>query len=148
MKSKTYEGIFNQSGVIPYREKNSTFELLIITSRNGRKWIFPKGIIASDLTSEESAAKEAYEEAGVEGEVFPKSIGAYTYTKWGDKCRVELYTMRVQKTLKKWPESNFRERKWVSYNAALNLVQPNALRKILKKFPDFLEFMNLSIIFI
>ncbi len=142
MKPKTYEGIFNQSGVIPYRIKNKKLELLIITSRNGRKWIFPKGIIEPDLTSEASAAKEAYEEAGVEGEVFPKSMAAYTYTKWRDKCRVELYMMNVKKILKKWPESDFRERRWVSFEEALNLVQPNTLRKALRKFPDFLESIH------
>lgn len=139
MKQKAFEGIFNQSGVIPYRKKNKTVEVLIITSRNGKKWIFPKGIIEPDLTSEESAAKEAYEEAGVEGKIYPQMVGAYTYSKWGEKCRVQLFLMKVKKILNKWPESSFRNRKWVTYEEAQELVQPAGLRKVLNNFPEFLN---------
>lgn len=142
MKSKTYEGIFNQSGVIPFRKKRKNIEVLIITSRNGKKWIFPKGIIEPDMTSEDSAAKEAFEEAGVEGKVYPKPVGAYTFTKWGDRCRVQLFTMKVKKILDSWPEASFRERKWVSVEEAKKLVQPAGLRKVLNYFIEFIDSID------
>jgi phosphohistidine phosphatase len=139
MTQKVFEGDYNQSGIIPFRKKDGKNELLMITSRGGKKWIFPKGIVEPDMTSVESAAKEAYEEAGVKGEIYPKKIGTYTYKKWGDQCRVQVYLMRVNELLKEWPEAYLRQRKWVFLEEAKELVQLKELRKILNHVPDIID---------
>lgn len=41
------------------------FEVLLITSLNTRRWILPKGWLMPDMTLAGSAAREAFEEAGV-----------------------------------------------------------------------------------
>ena len=111
---------YKQSAVIPFRVKNGRFEILLITSSKKKKWIIPKGIIEQNMTPQESALKEALEEAGVSGKVSEKMFGEYSYKKWGDTCNVKVYLMKVTKELEKWME-DYRKRKWVSINEAVKL---------------------------
>ena len=60
---------YRQSAVIPYRLREGRVEILLITSRKGKRWVVPKGILEPELTPAESAAKEAREEAGVSGRI-------------------------------------------------------------------------------
>ena len=81
--------------------------VLRVTSMNTRRWVLPKGHIESGLTPQESAAQEAYEEAGIEGVVAPESIGTYHYVKaqrkGGGGRRVEGFPMAVSRVLCGWP---------------------------------------------
>src|SRR5688572_29754225 len=56
-------------------------ELLLATSRDTRRWVIPKGWPISGLAPQESAAREAYEEAGVTGRADPAPLGVYPYEK-------------------------------------------------------------------
>lgn len=104
---------YNQSSVIPFRVTNDNIEVLLIRTKKDKKWIFPKGIIETNLSSRDSAIKETLEEAGVIGELLEKKIGKYSYKKWGGKCIVNIYGMRVEKVLTVW-EEDFRKRVWVN----------------------------------
>jgi 8-oxo-dGTP pyrophosphatase MutT (NUDIX family) len=128
--------IYNQSGAIPYRVKGDELQLLIITSRNGKRWIFPKGIIDQGMTAAESALAESFEEAGVEGSLLPGPIGKFKYKKWGGTCIVRVFLMKVDKIHDDWPEDDFRVRKWVSRSEAEKVVSPSKLRKLVKKIPN------------
>ena len=55
----------------------------------------PKGIHDPGLTAQESAAKEALEEAGARGTVDAHSLGSYSQEKWGATTQVEVYPMQV-----------------------------------------------------
>lgn len=131
--------IYNQSGVIPYRIDRHGLKLLIITSRNGKHWIFPKGIIENEMTPQDSALSEAYEEAGVRGKVHTKPIGKFKYEKWGGICTVQIFLLKVEHIYDSWPEDNFRKRKWVTPVEAKSLVSPAKLRKLLNRIPDHLQ---------
>jgi 8-oxo-dGTP pyrophosphatase MutT (NUDIX family) len=63
------ESIYRQSGAVPFRVRDGTIEVLLITSLTSGRWIIPKGIIEPQLSSAASAAQEAFEEAGVRGEL-------------------------------------------------------------------------------
>jgi 8-oxo-dGTP pyrophosphatase MutT (NUDIX family) len=63
------ESIYRQSGAVPFRVRDGTIEVLLITSLTSGRWIIPKGIIEPPLSSAASAAQEAFEEAGVRGEL-------------------------------------------------------------------------------
>jgi phosphohistidine phosphatase len=121
---------YRQSAVIPYRQGASGLEVLLITNRKGRRWIVPKGIVEQDLTAAQSAAKEAYEEAGIEGRMASDPLGAYAYEKWGGTCRVEVYAMEVERELSSWPES-FREREWVRPERAAKRVREPKLKEMI-----------------
>ena len=78
-----------------YRAKgNSQLEIMLVTSRGTRRWIIPKGWPKRGMLPYDTAAKEAFEEAGVIGKVSKRPIGSYPYDKIlekGDKasCRVQ-----------------------------------------------------------
>ncbi|PUB90441.1 MAG: hypothetical protein DBP01_07560, partial [gamma proteobacterium symbiont of Ctena orbiculata] len=77
---------YKQSSVIPYRMEEGEVEILVVMSSKRKHWVLPKGISEPALSLQDSAAKEALEEAGVEGEVAEEPIGAYSYEKWGAEC--------------------------------------------------------------
>lgn len=124
---------YNQSAVIPFRYNNNKIELLIISTRKNKKWIFPKGIIEENLTEREAAEKEALEEAGITGKLLPESVGEYKYKKWGGKCKVKVFAMRVAKILDVWDE-DFRKRKWVDLSNIDNYINDSKLKKIYENF--------------
>ncbi len=130
MSSKIKQKYFKQSGVIPvYKGK-----VVVITARGSKRWIIPKGSIDWELSAQESAAKEALEEAGIKGEVLPDEIGKYTYEKLGGSYKVRLYYMKVTKLKGQWDEKHFRKRKLLTPKQAIKKVVPAAVSKIMASF--------------
>ena len=123
---------YKQSSVIPYRIKNGNLEVLLITTRKKKKWIFPKGIVEIGLTPKQSASKEALEEAGVNGKLLPYNLGSYKYKKWGGKCTVEVFGLRVTNIFDDWAE-NFRDRKWVLQSKIEDYILDAEILKTLGK---------------
>ena len=128
---------YRQTSAVPFRIHDGEIEVMLITTRKKKHWIFPKGIIEPDHTPQESAAMEAFEEAGVKGEVLDPPVGTYTYQKWGGVCTVEVYVMRVTKVLKSWQEEKERKRKWVSLTEARHMVRQLQLRQIVRLTEDW-----------
>ena len=57
-----------QNAGLPYRvTKAGALEILLVTTRQTRRWIIPKGWPIKGLKPANSAAREAFEEAGVSG---------------------------------------------------------------------------------
>ncbi len=128
---------YNQSAVIPFRRKGEDLKILMISSRKKKRWVIPKGIIEPELSPADSAAKEALEEAGIEGRVIPDPIGSYQYEKWGGVCTAQVFVMAVEKVLDQWEES-FRDRVWLPLPETLLRVKEPELKKIIKGLPKFL----------
>ncbi|MEA5552658.1 NUDIX hydrolase [Anabaena cylindrica UHCC 0172] len=123
--------ILQQSGVIPYRIKDGKLEVLLITTRKRQSWVIPKGGVCKGMSPHDSAAKEAWEEAGVLGQVNTEKLGAYKYQKGGNTYRVNLFLLPVDKVLEDWPEAAQRERLWLEINQAAMLVKETSLKRIL-----------------
>jgi 8-oxo-dGTP pyrophosphatase MutT (NUDIX family) len=130
---------YQQSGVIPFRWENGEIKVLLITSRGSKRWIFPKGIIENGLSPADSAAQEAFEEAGIKGKVYSKPIGNYEYDKWGGTCHVQVFMMNVEEELEVWPESTFRDRKWMTTDEAFRLVEAEELKALLQNLPAIIK---------
>ncbi|MBF0368294.1 MAG: NUDIX hydrolase [Magnetococcales bacterium] len=128
---------YQQSAVIPCRQEGGELKILLITSRKKRRWVIPKGIIEPNLIPPDSAAKEALEEAGVQGKVSQSPIGTYKYDKWGGTCDVQVFVMEVEKVLDDWMES-FRDRAWMGLEEAMERMEEKKLRIIMNRLPDFL----------
>jgi phosphohistidine phosphatase len=120
---------YNQSAVIPFRLHKGKPEILVIYSSNRKHWVVPKGIMDPGLSARQSAAKEAWEEAGVEGRIYDGSLGAYTCRKWGAACHVEVFAMEVTHLVpeKKWEESH-RGREWLSPKQAAKRLKQKELK--------------------
>ena len=85
------------------------------------------------------AALEAFEEAGLVGDVSCERLGEFHYEKRLDsgklrRCRVDVYPMEVSETLQEWPESGERERCWMSPGQAAIAVSEGGLAEILLSF--------------
>ena len=119
---------YTQSSVIPFRMQNGTPEILVILSSQKKHFVVPKGIKDPGLSPQDSAAKEAWEEAGVEGRVLDPAIGSYRYEKWGSVCNVDVYAMEVTAVVPEheWLESH-RGREWVSAEEAAKRLKQKEL---------------------
>jgi 8-oxo-dGTP pyrophosphatase MutT (NUDIX family) len=52
-----------------------------VTTRKTKRWVVPKGWPIKGLKPAKSAAREAFEEAGVRGKIGGKAVGRFTYDK-------------------------------------------------------------------
>ena len=145
MTSETRPNYFyNQSAVIPFKLEDGKLKLLMISNRKRSRWIFPKGIIEQHLTPQQSAAKEAFEEAGIKGKVYSNEIGNYRYKKWGGVCAVQVYLLQIEEILTDWPEANFRNRIWVGIDEAKQLVREDDLKNIVSNLNFFISNFSRS----
>jgi phosphohistidine phosphatase len=125
---------YTQSAVIPYRVRDGKPEILVIASSKKHHLVVPKGIKDPGLSPQASAAKEALEEAGIEGEVADTALGSYSCEKWGATCTVTVYPMKVTRVIaeEEWEESH-RGRQWVSPEKAASQLKQQELRPLVKK---------------
>lgn len=119
-----------QASALCFRDGDEGRELLLVTSKSGNRWTFPKGTIEKGEASHEAAAREAFEEAGVEGDVAREVLGHYYYRKgrrWWPR-RVALHSFRVTAESADFPEAGERRRWWVPYEQALDHLKPPVAR--------------------
>jgi 8-oxo-dGTP pyrophosphatase MutT (NUDIX family) len=69
-----------QVAAVCYRVGEQGLEFLLVQTRGGR-WIFPKGGVEPGLTQAQSAALEAFEEAGVHGRIEEMPFARYRLDK-------------------------------------------------------------------
>jgi len=127
-----------QYAALPWR-RGQRFEILLITSRETRRWVIPKGWPMPGKSPAESAAQEAYEEAGVRGQMAVQAMGHYTYSKrlrgrTKKRFRVDVFAMEVSEVLDQWPEAHERARQWLSPGEALALVEEPELAALIRAF--------------
>ena len=138
-RMNNFDWMYNQSGAVPFRRGKDGVQILLITSRSRKRWVIPKGIIEPDLSPQESAQKEAFEEAGITGKIINKTLGKYAYKKWGGTCTVQVFLLEVEEILEDWPEAFFRTREWISVEEASKRVDENDLKKIIQAIPSCIE---------
>ena len=126
-----------QVAALPYRKHGAGIEVLLITSRETKRWVIPKGWPMLHLADFNAARQEAFEEAGIEGEMGHKSIGSYFYDKRKKAGRVQpvqvtVYAMEVTRLLDAWPEKKQRKRRWYAAHEAAELVAEEGLKAIIE----------------
>jgi 8-oxo-dGTP pyrophosphatase MutT (NUDIX family) len=109
--------------------------VLLLTSRETKRWIIPKGWPMKGRKPWEAAAQEALEEAGIVGRPRKTPIGSYVYfkrqTAHFDVCRVDVYLLAFAEQRKSWREKGQREAKWFGLDEAASLVDEPGLIKLL-----------------
>jgi diphosphoinositol-polyphosphate diphosphatase len=114
------------AGCIPVRVKQlpgeqPQLEVMLVTSRAGKGWGFPKGGWEVDESVEAAAARETVEEAGVRGDLEVEPLGIYTFSSSKaarlhgadqGRCVAHMYVMHVAEELPIWPEGQQRRRVW------------------------------------
>lgn len=132
-----------QFGALCWRRIGERLEVLLITSRETGRWVIPKGWPIKGLSPAESAAREAFEEAGVQGVPRADSIGQYVYDKVLGApqdarpilpCLVSVYPLKVKALADRFPESRERRRKWFTPRKAARKVAEPELQTLLAAF--------------
>lgn len=127
-----------QIAALPIRfNKKGKLQVLMVTSRETRRWVVPKGWPMDGEAPWRAAEIEAMEEAGVTGTIAETKIGTFRYKKrMADgsvvRCKVALYPMEVEKLRKRWPERHQRVRRWFSPKKAARRVREPQLQEILR----------------
>ena len=111
---------------------------MLLTSRETRRWVIPKGWPMVGLEPQDCAAAEAFEEGGVKGRV-SRSIGVYAYDKVlkdssARNLRVEVFPLEVGVELEAWPEASERDRQWFSPAEAAASVDEPDLAALIRGF--------------
>ncbi len=126
-----------QAGVIAHKNGGDGPRILLVTSRSTGRWIIPKGNIEPDLTARESAAMEAYEEAGIKGHVRPSPLGVYQHGS-GSSRKVLVFLMDVRRELSDWPEAHERKREWMAPSDAIDAVAEQDLKRLISMAVEIL----------
>lgn len=132
-----------QYAALPYRvRRDGEVQIRLITSRETRRWVIPKGWPIKGLTPPKTAARETYEEAGLVGVVGREPLGLYTYEKrLGTRsvlCDVLVFPFKVKRSLQKWPERFQRYGFWFSIDSAAAAVQEEDLSELIRAFGDLM----------
>jgi 8-oxo-dGTP pyrophosphatase MutT (NUDIX family) len=125
-----------QYGALCWRLHRGKVEVLLITSRDTGRWVIPKGWPMKGMTPAQAAAREAWEEAGVQGETESLQLGSYAYDKaMAPKppiaCSVDVFPLRVKALKDRFPERKERRRKWFSAEKAARKVAETGLRSLI-----------------
>jgi 8-oxo-dGTP pyrophosphatase MutT (NUDIX family) len=129
-----------QFGALPWRlSESGTRQIMLLTSRETRRWVIPKGWPMKKRKPAQVASQEAYEEAGLIGHIVDKRpVGTFAYEKRLAKgvvlCEVRVFLFRVERQMDDWPEKNERETQWFDANEAADLVEEGALADIIYRF--------------
>ena len=127
-----------QFAALCYRISKKKPEVLLITSRESGRWIVPKGWPMEGKTPAECAMIEAWEEAGVRGEVTGGCLGLFSYYKSiernGLPCVAMVYPVLVTNLEDKFPEAGQRRRKWFRLKKASDKVDEAELAHLLRNF--------------
>jgi 8-oxo-dGTP pyrophosphatase MutT (NUDIX family) len=134
-----------QFAALPWRvtEENKV-EILLASSRDTKRWVVPKGWPMKGRKPHIVAAIEAQQEAGLHGKVEKTKLGDFEYEKrmkggGAVDCVVEVYSLRVERQRKKWPEKGQRVTFWFPYNVAAQEVDEPGLSELIRAFGKALE---------
>jgi 8-oxo-dGTP pyrophosphatase MutT (NUDIX family) len=142
-KSKAHRPLRLQFGALPYRvDGEAGVDVLLVTSRGTKRWIIPKGWPIKGFKPAKTAAREAYEEAGVRGRVAGRALGHYVYEKRLDDraapvpCEVRVFPLLVKRQLKTWPECAQRKIQWFPAPEAAALVDDGDLGRMILQLEE------------
>jgi len=137
-------GLNRQVAALPIRvAKSGEIYVLLVTSRETKRWVIPKGWPSKKLSDWKAAAREARQEAGVTGKIERRPIGTYSYRKMlpeGSRMiDVAVYPLWVKKELNRWSEQRQRTRIWASFDEASKMVRELGLQRLFLSLAEEVE---------
>lgn len=129
-----------QYAALCYRQDSlAGVQVLLLTSRETRRWVIPKGWPMKKKKPHAVAEREAYEEAGVRGKAEKEPLGFFTYLKRLKSgltvpVRVQVHAVCVDSMLEDFPEKGSRQLEWVPCEEAAKRVRETELRDLILAF--------------
>lgn len=133
----------SQIAALPYRTDPNTpddpIRVLLITSRETKRWVLPKGNPIDGLAPHQAAAHEAFEEAGVHGIACPDALGSFQYFKRRKNGELQLFNVAVfplafTHQAEVWPECDQRDAHWFTIDDAADAVEEPELKTLILSF--------------
>lgn len=127
--------VIDQAGALCLRvSPDGERQILLVGSRRNGRWGLPKGHIDFGELSHAAAAREAYEEAGVRGEISDAIVGSFIYSKdsSSNQYRVIVHCLMVSSMEETYPELGLRTRQWFALPEAATVAGHEALRSLLR----------------
>lgn len=109
-------------------------QILLVGSRRNGRWGLPKGHIDPGELSHTAAEREAYEEAGVRGDISDAIVGSFIYSKdsSSNRYRVIVHCLMVGSMEETYPEMGLRTRQWFALPEAATVAGHEGLRSLLR----------------
>ena len=128
-----------QYAALPYIVLRNHIEVLLITRRRSGRWIIPKGWPEQQLTPSKLALLEAFEEAGLKGQIGKHKIGNFSYVKQLEQvasviCDVDVFPLKVSAQYLEFPEKGQRELRWLKLKKAAALIEEEKLADLIRTF--------------
>ena len=126
-----------QVAAVCYRIRSEQIQFLLVRTRSGRRWTFPKGSAERGLSHAQAAALEAFEEAGVHGRI---EEAAFTnYRRLGrngnDSSTGGSINAHLCEVLRLGaPKESFRDRTWFPVSDARQRVCESRTQKQATQF--------------
>ncbi|MDR7034458.1 NUDIX hydrolase [Mesorhizobium sp. BE184] len=120
-----------QVAAVPFRlDVDGGLEVMLVTSRETKRFIVPKGWPMKGKSGRKAATIEAEQEAGVVGKTLKEPAGNYSYWKRLStrfvRVNVVVYLLEVSEELANWQEKKKRQRAWLTpADAALLIDEPD-----------------------
>lgn len=132
-----------QVAALPFRRRK-VLEIMLVSTLDSGRWVIPKGWPMKGFASHEAAAREAFEEAGLVGEIDDTPVGQFHYFKRKKNgavwlCRVDVFAMQVKEQRRIWPEKAQRKTKWFALEAAAMAVSDQELGELLLNWAGSLQ---------
>ena len=139
-----------QVAAVCYRIHKLRIEFLLVKTRKG-KWTFPKGGVVRGFSRAQSAALEAFEEAGVHGRIEQAAFARYVLRKSGRADQTVTHAHLCEVLRLSEPQEADRSPSWVSAEVAQARLQQgrsredgDELRRVLMRAVARIERLSLS----
>ena len=116
-----------QVAAVCYRKCDASYEFLLVNTKGGDRWTFPKGATARRLSHSQAAKREALEEAGAVGAIERQHFHLYLQPKGDSRLRngiqefvVKAFLLEVTQT--RAPREQNRNPTWFSVDDARRAV--------------------------
>ncbi|MBS9478422.1 NUDIX hydrolase [Ancylobacter radicis] len=131
--------LLQQVAALPYRvSPEGQLQILVVTSRETRRAVIPKGWPMKNHKDWKSAQIEAWQEAGIVGEVSRKKLGQYRYWKRLESnfalVKVSVYPLAVHRQMEDFPERGDRLHVWMAPEDAALIIDETDLGALISAF--------------
>jgi hypothetical protein len=121
------------------KKRDASIRIMLVTSRQTRRWIIPKGNVDDGMTPHAAAAQEAEEEAGVRGKISRNPLGSFTYDKRivggiSITATIIVFPLAVREVMDEWKESKWRRRRWFAIDEVADAIEEPELHEIINSF--------------
>ncbi len=126
-------------GAVIYRKKLDKIEYLLICSKKGHHWSYPKGHVENNETETETALREIYEETNLKPNLDLNFRMIVTYSpKIGIIKDVVYFIGEVSNQKVKVQEEEVLNYKWLPYHEAFKMVTHDNEKNILVEANKYL----------